>query len=273
MAGVVALFLDEHGVVGLTTDGSEVRVLDHQEADRIILDPVYGVLWLKRAWSHTSERGLFITDLRDEDLSVERFGIFEGRFSLVREGDPSPIPTDDLLTPGVHTILLSSDMSAVKILGERNCSECQPAQTAIDVLHSAWAKGRLPHELTLTSADVFSMEAEHANCTTCGRKVSLNNVGATVISVEFRHHPGQIGWQVYDDEKNEFISALTGRRAQEPWGEAEFATYVMACAGNRAIVVDSLLLGPDLVRVDSREFRKYGQCLEGGSLFLPKAIP
>jgi hypothetical protein len=276
-AGVVALFAQwEKGVVGVTAEGEEVRVIDEQ-VDWIIWDPSYGVLWLNRAWE-TVEPGLFVTDLRDEELRFEKFSHFTRTFSMSREGDFDPIPTSYDPHPGVYTVVLAADMSAAKILvkdpslaRDPSCPECEPNPNALALLNSAWKKGRLPTAVTLMGIDGYSIEPKWARCSECGRKVLLNDAGASVISLPVPGHPGDVGWQFYDDERDEFVS-IHGERSRRPWGEGDFIQHVMVCAGSDAIILNSILLGPDLVRVSSGHYNNFGQCLEGGRLFLAWAF-
>lgn len=264
------VFSDEEGLMAISSTGEMARLYD-EPFNWLRIDYELGLLWLNRSWSDPQQPGLFIADLRKPTIVPVRVAHLKRGFRVSRGGTVS-ISMDAHAAP-YHVYSIEVDVAAADIqIKSRSeyvgCKdECMVDQDAVELLREVRQKPLLFESATPLDTTKYTTIARHATCPNCGRFVALPDTTIGLISVAFTDHPGEVGWQIYDPQTDEFISDLTFQRSKLPHPEGEYANYIMICKGGKALVVEGQFVTGELKPLGPGTLSQ-GVCLNGGTSFI-----
>jgi hypothetical protein len=259
------IFADEDGVRVYDETGSSSLIID-QPFDWLTIDYDTGLMWLDRPWSSTHTPGLYVVDLMAQDVILTKVTRLTRGFEIVGS-DGSPL----FMTEGdePYRIDLGSDPISITVAGAGlTCgAECKLSADFLALMRVV-APRNLDEVASMPHVSQLMPPPEPRAKLRAGYSIFLGQLPLSLRLVEGVGGSGDnIGWQLYDNAKEEYFSAVDYSRSSRPLPKVDQVRHLMICEGQNTLVVERGFFTRDLVRLDRGRHWSYGLCLRGGILF------
>jgi len=265
-AEFVALFCDDKGVYAIGATGLEY-VLD-EPCKWLSIDYGSGILWLKRSWSDTHERGLFVVNLADAAPVAVKFAHLQRGFEIW-DSQGATLP----MTEGFQPYRISMQDSPVTLTAEQSkyfqcgpeCVLSEQAQAMGEVVRAQYGIWNSPPP-TLTMLTPTPGAGSKPGKSIAFPPASFE---LELRGVRLPDHPRDpYVWQLFDLQTLEYIDMTLTARSKRPHPEGLEIHHLMVCEEGY-LIVDRSIYDSSLRRLEHQPgSASDGVCLTGGALFV-----